>query len=64
MPMPRKQMCKSLKELSLNFVTRHLPKFYERYEEERIGGLDFVGPFDLLSKQVLCLFISCYTPRQ
>ena len=45
MPLPKKQICKSLKQLSLNFANQNFAMFYERYNkfygEERIGSLLF-----------------------
>ena len=45
MPLPKKQICKSLKQLSLNFANQNFAMFYERYNksygEERIGSFFF-----------------------
>ena len=50
--MPLKKSCKSLKQLSLEYVTQHFKEFYERYKafygEENLYRLHVVGPFDSL----------------
>ena len=47
--MPVRRSVKSLKQLSLDYVTQHLSDYYERYEDS-IDRLDFVGTFDILRK--------------
>ena len=47
--MPVRRSVKSLKQLSLDYVTQHLSDYYERYKHS-IDRLDFVGPFDILRK--------------
>ena len=50
--MPVAKSCKSLKQLSLDFVIQNFQTFYERYKnfygEDNLNRLDVVGPFHSL----------------
>ena len=52
--MPVAKSCKSLKQLSLDFVIQNFQTFYERYKnfygEDNLNRLDVVGPFHSLCK--------------
>ena len=49
--MPVKKSAKSLKQLSLAYVTEHLRDYYARYRDN-LEHLDVVGPFDVLCKHI------------
>ena len=52
--MPVRKSAKSLKQLSLEYITQHFDDYYERYKnacgENNMGRLDVVSPFDPLRK--------------
>ena len=53
--MPVRKSAKSLKQLSLDYVTQHLGDYYERYKDS-IDRLDAVGPFHQLRKKNRAVF--------
>ena len=52
--MPVRRSAKSLKQLSLEYITQHFGDYYDRYKsackENNMGRLDVVSPFDPLRK--------------
>ena len=54
--MPVRKSAKSLKQLSLEYVTQHLGDYYERYKD-CIQHLDVVSPFDPLCKYITAFFL-------